>query len=311
MRRTALLCLACVFWLSITREPARSDEPEHTTAKVLAAWKKRREAVRTIDYVAIGENSYFKGSLTELVKEISAAPLGEFPPEDRTFAVRFRFASRLPDKKLRFERQDEYPRGMRDGPPVFGTDYRNYLFDGNQGYEHIPDEHFDPAKLGERQLTVANRVTFSVMIESKDHPFLLAHGFVPVPSRNTTVDDLAAPAAEVPYSLVSSTPRKADGMLVMRSNPRSNAGDHFYEVWVDPKRDYLICRVVMTSGSQTRETTDLTYKGAGDDSSLSEWKFVHWGREGIKWSYKMKVKSATINEDLPDELFVPPMKNRP
>ena len=308
MRRTALLCLACAFWLSITREPARGDESEHTTAKVLAAWKKRREAVRTIDYVAIGEKTYSKGSLTG---EFRGWPAAEFPPQDRTFAVRFRFAARLGDRKLRLERQDEYPREMRDGPPVFGTDYRNYLFDGNQGYKHIPDEHYDSAKSGHRQLTLANPDTVSVMIESTHHPFLLGHGFVPIPSRNTTVDDLAAPAAEVPYSLVSLTPRKADGMLVMRSNPRSNAGDHFYEVCVDPKRDYLICRVVMTSGSQTRETTDLTYKGAGDDWSLSEWKFVRWGREGIKWSYKMKIKSATINEDLPDELFVPPMKNRP
>ena len=305
MQRAAVL-LGCALWLALPCEPVRGDEPEHTTEKILTAWKKRREAVRTIDYVAMGEGRIPKGGMTDTANRLSSTPIAEFPVEDRFFAIRYRFASRFLDKKLRLESQRDQLRQLGTGPPIFYTDYHTRLFDGTDGFRHIPDEHFD-ASLGFPQVRPAGDEVRH-FIESGHHPFLLAHGIVPVPARNVRIDDLAA-ALEVPYSVVASDSDKKGGDVVLHSERKGSPPPLFYELRVDPKRDYLITRSIKRRENQTLETTDLIYKEADDGWSLAEWIFVRWGTNGIERSHTMKVMSIKINEDLPDDLFVPPEAN--
>jgi hypothetical protein len=153
-------------------------------------------------------------------------------------------------------------------------------------------------------------VTDDVVLMPKDYPLLLAHGFVPVANRNITLIDLAEPPAEVPYSLVDTAPREEDDSLVLRSKPLSERGNYF-EIWVDKKRAYLITKWVYGSGALPVMTADLTYKADADEWLLSEWRFASWSKAGEEYSYKMKVKSVKLNEELADDLIVPPAKRAP
>lgn len=307
-RKWPLIWVCAALWLSGVSEHALGDDGGHTTADVLASWKKRREAVSTIDYVVTGEGRIPKGSLTNFIADVSDLRLAEFPPEDRIFPVRLRFVARIRDKKLRLERQIDYPRVTRKGPPTFVTDYRTYLFDGTKGFLHIPDERYDAATSVYPQLQPAEDVMVSLFIESMHHPFLLAHGFVPVALRNITMDDLAGPPIDIPYSLVDSKPRVGDGLLVLRSKPLG--GELTFEIWVDPKRDYVITRIVLNKESATLETTDLNYEADGDDWALTSWRFAKWGNNGMERSYQLKIRSTKLNDDLPDELFAPPTETK-
>ncbi len=285
--------------------PGKCDESTHTMETIRKAWQRRREAVRSIDYVATGQGCNVKGSCTDEAKELSAVPIkGDFPPHDRLFPARFRVAARFADKHVRVEGEWENMQQVIDGPPVFYTKGYLSLFDGVHLTEFVPPEYRDRAQPYATQLT---KFSNSFVLYHEQYPFLVAHGIVPYAKRNLLPDDLAAFPTELPYGIVGSADKGNDASrrLLLRTPSLTSDGKGYFEVIVDPSRDYLIERFVSYVNAKPWISFDLEYQRQGPDWVLSGWHLAHFGIPSgrvARW-YKMQVVQASLNPDLPDELF--------
>ena len=298
------IALPLAIALSLLALAHSADSQEHTIDTVRNAWSNRRNATQAIDYIATGQGCFVKGSLTADAKGVSKVPIeGDFPAADHIFPVRFRFAVRFLDKKLRKERDTDMMTAKSDAQPEFHTNRLRYVFDGKSGVTLVPPEHRDSASL-ESNVWVANERGIDLIIDPIDYPFLLALGIVPFADRNIRPDDLPTPPAQLPYSVVSDPSGKSSpDTLVLRTSALSPSGDRYDEVWVDPSRDCVITKYVIYAGAQVRQSIELTYEEKDGLWLLSGWNHAFVRNGEIRRWYKLTVKHLDINPILADELF--------
>lgn len=282
--------------------------------QVVAAWEKRRQAIKAITYKIEGAETYAKGSMTENEPQAHPRVRKNFPPQDTQFAKKVELTLDFPNRKLRNETRD---RILMLSAGVFRPQFKVRLYDGKNGKVYTPREEntsavYTPAH-GQEDLQL--RKGGPEFLHQDLYPFLFAHGRAVL--YFSTYDaagffDNSPEASQLRFHRRGLIGER--NCVVLRSVVEAGRAGRFDEFWVDLERDGAILRWWAYSRGTASVRLEVSYRQAQGHWLPSAWEFDQYRVEAnglaLFRAERMKVTSIVIEPHLAPEIFSVPMKHK-
>lgn len=295
MPRPALLlvALAVPFAASCAAEPPAevraSPEDEAVLRRILADWAERRERFGRVEVVLEGEKVNARGSVPRAGwKRFEPEPEGDFPPEDYRSPFRYRAVIDFPNRRARFEREEERP-----GPdPAFHRGYSVALADGDRRQTYEPTErnpHLVTTPHAEIREHEAGET--GELFRLPDWPVWHAVGVVGL--RNTVEPE---EEGRPEFRVVRREERDGRELVVLTET----AGGPEY--WVDPGRQSAVVRF---AGEPKSWSLDVTHRETDRGWMPDRWRFEIRNPDGgaSLLAMEFEVVRFTPDPDLTGERF--------
>jgi hypothetical protein len=305
--------IAAVDFAAAPTVSAQQGGDDDVVKQVLAAWQKRRQAIKTVAYKVEGVETYVKGSMTENSPEAHPRLRKDFPPKDVSFPKRMAYAFEFSTGKVRKEQRDHIL-NISLGAFVPKTQY--ILFDGKTTKIHTPraentSELYTPSE-AQPDLWVYPTGTHFVL-DQNDYPILFAHGYPHF--YNRAIDPVGYFERPLQPSVLRFHQRGAIGdraCVIVRSVQEAGKYGLFDEFWVDLERDGAILRWQAYSRGRVYIRHEIRYRQAERHWLPESWQFdldaLDDGRNQFTTGERMKVTAVQIAPGFSSSLLTVPLK---
>ncbi len=269
--RVLPLCLAALGALLAAATLVRAQPPDDRLERILAAWRDRQHALKSVCYTVRGEGVRPKGSGTD---PQTGRPLPKpEPPEDIIEPKEYKLLLDFADKRFRMELTEQtYAFGAGQLEPRASTTVfdRKDLFtlrprSGNSNAA-VPWEGFDVIIGRNRD---AGGSPLNGTITASLGPLLFAHGLVP---RLTRPPDFDLPLEGKDFFVHGQGVQEGRPCVVVRTFPHETFRETtFDEYWVDLERDGAIARHTIYRNEKALVDREVAWQ-----LTPHGWMPLHW-----------------------------------
>ena len=213
--------------------PLDETAADSVMAQILADWKRRRTAIKTVRYVCEGTMTYPKGAFNHY-EEIEGT--GDMPAEDYTFDAKQIWAFDFRDKLVRNETHSQAVdlAAKQFIPSVSTTAYDGKFIRRIDPRELNSSDDYSPS---DRQPEFYDEMTSGTVIHGAALPILFAHGYVPAMFQS----DQSRYKYRIPdkeFFAIAETEHAGRKCIVVKTMPIRPKT--FQEFWVDTGRSSIV-----------------------------------------------------------------------
>jgi hypothetical protein len=282
--------------------PARVSASEDEVNAVLAAWKKKADAVTSLRYRAEGEAFCPKGRFNDSPGRLPGAK-GDLPAEDHTYPVSALWLLQLEKNWVRKEVASER---FYESVERFAPTFQVQLFDDSETQVYEPRDQntsarYTPGKY-QPDLLLQTKQFSNVFLGYQEMAIFLAHGIVATGDWIPTPKQLKRPPPPGTFHTQGKVILGGREHLVLRTDARTRNAI-VDEYCVDCARGSVIARWSRYVQGVLRRRTDIRYKEGRGGWELEGWKVtIHEGGK-VDLSESLRVVEREVNPVLHQEDF--------
>jgi hypothetical protein len=274
------------------RPPTSCAQDMAPLERIVEAWNQRKQAFERITYRIVGDGVARKGVLPPdaSVKE---------PDADHEYKIEYQIHLDVKNNRCRLETTRDYL--------ISGEGYRPMveiaMWNGEFVQKHRPREANRRAgrEPGPKSIDLYEYADESTtfFFGASDQPLLLAHAILS--SRPSKLNERT-----IAESFEIKGIEAVDGrrLIVLQCAPRADGVRPPWEYYCDPRRDFEIVRLSISSAGFPRARADMKYRADAAGHKILdswEWRSFRGGKE-IKHE-KCRIVDAQLNGEMSDELF--------